>query len=326
MSGTSSRPVSARVRARWAVLVVVLALGVAACSGGGDDASPPSSRASTTSSTRGDGTDPCDPSIGRRAMDIRYARRAGSPAAQTSLDVYTPSVGCPAPVVIWVHGGGWTRGDKRNRIVPKVVAFTTEGYVLVSVNYRLVDPQFPDRVRYPAFNEDVAAAVKWVRRNIARYGGDPKKIALVGHSAGAAIAASVGTDPRYLGDHDLGLDALSCVAPLDTEALDLRKLGGSAMHQRAFGFDPGVLADASPITHVATGNDIPRFFLVSRGQLSRRATVDEFAAALRAASVPVTVVDAGTLTHAQVSSKLGAPGDTTITPPVLAFLQECFGR
>lgn len=315
-------------RAGWrALLALVLALVVvAACSGGGDDASPPSSRSSTTSSTRGDGTDPCDPSIGRRAMDIPYARRAGSPAAQTSLDVYTPSVGCPAPVVIWVHGGGWTRGDKRNRIIPKVVAFTSEGYLLVSVNYRLVDAQFPDRVRYPAFNEDVAAAVAWVRRNIARYGGDPKRIALVGHSAGAAIAASVATDPRYLEQHDLGLDALTCAAPLDTEALDVRQLANSALHQRAFGADPDRLADASPITHIAPGNDIPPFLLVSRGPPGRRATVDAFAGALRAAEVPVTVVDGGALTHAQVAGKLGAPGDTTITPPVLAFLQECFGR
>jgi acetyl esterase/lipase len=312
-------------RARWTAVVLALVV-LAACSGGGDDASPPSSRSSTTSSTRGDGTDPCDPAIGRRAMDIRYVRRANVPARQTSLDVYTPSVGCPAPVVMWVHGGGWTGGDKRNRIIPKVVAFTSEGYVVVSVNYRLLDPQFPDRVRYPAFNEDVATAVAWVRRNIARYGGDPKRIALVGHSAGAAIAASVATDPRYLKEHDLGLDALRCVAPLDTEAFDVRPLANSPIHQRAFGVDPGQLADASPITHVAPDQDIPPFFVVLRGTAGRRAGVDAFVGALRAASVPVTVVEAGGLTHAQVSGKLGAPGDATITPPVLAFLEECFRR
>jgi acetyl esterase/lipase len=291
---------------------------LAGCSGGGSEVTPVSS--STPASTR---PGACDPALGRRALDVRYARRAGIPSGQTSLDVYTPSSGCPAPVVMWVHGGGWTVGDKRFRMFSKIVAFTTAEYVLVSVNYRLLDPEVPERVRYPAFNEDVAEAVSWVRRNIARFGGDPRRIALVGHSAGAAIAASVAVDRRYLREHDLDLDALRCVAPLDTEAFDLRPLASSALHQRVFGSDPAVLAEASPITHVAAGRDVPPFLVVQRGTAARRAATDAFVASLQAASVPVTVVEAAGLTHEQVSSQLGDPGDAVITPPLLAFLEGC---
>ena len=227
-----------------------------------------------------------------------------------------------------MHGGGWQHGDKTNQITDKVRLFNTKGWLLVSVNYRLTDPSSADPVVYPTHNEDVAAATAWVHDNIARYGGDPSRIALLGHSAGAQIVASIGTDERYLGAHGLTLSDVQCVGALDTEGFDVSRIAatGNAMYHAAFGDDPATWADASPLQHVASGKGIPAFLVVERGTPARRRGEQDFADALNAAGVPATILDAGALTHAQVNAQIGAPGDTVMTPALTTFLTGCFSR
>src|SRR5262245_30905213 len=93
---------------------------------------------------------------------VRYESVRGAAPRLTSLDVYGLPAGCGAPVLVWVHGGGWQIGDKSNQIADRVRWAGDHGWVLVSVNYRLTDPQSPTPVVYPTHNEDVAAAVAWV--------------------------------------------------------------------------------------------------------------------------------------------------------------------
>jgi acetyl esterase/lipase len=95
-------------------------------------------------------------------------------------------------VVVFFYGGGWVDGDRGDyAFVGR--AFAAQGFVAVVADYRLVP-----KVRFPAFIEDGALAVKWARDNIASHGGDPARIALPGHSAGAYIAAMLALDPRFL--------------------------------------------------------------------------------------------------------------------------------
>ena len=111
------------------------------------------------------------------------------------LDVYVPDksvAGAKLPVVIFFYGGGWVDGDRADYAFAGR-AFAAQGFVAVVADYRLV-PQ----VRFPAFVEDGALAVKWVRDNIAGSGGDPARIALSGHSAGAYIASMLALDRRFL--------------------------------------------------------------------------------------------------------------------------------
>jgi acetyl esterase/lipase len=257
--------------------------------------------------------------------DLAYA----SDDAHQRLDVYPAAHGCPAPVVVWVHGGGWQRGDKGNQMDDKVRLWNEAGYTVVSVNYRLTDPNAAqtatEPVRFPTHDEDVAAAVAWVHDHIADHGGDPERVALLGHSAGAQIAASVATDPTYLDAHGLGLDALRCVGVLDTEGYDVAATArtGNAIYRAAFGDDPATWAAASPIEHVIPGSGIPRFLVVERGTPRRRRAAEAFVTRLRDVGVPVTVVDAGSLTHAEVNSEVGRRGDAVVTPPVETFLAEC---
>jgi acetyl esterase/lipase len=256
---------------------------------------------------------------------VRYATVAGVPPDRLSLDVYPTARACPAPVVVWVHGGGFVTGDKSRQVADKVRLFDELGYTFVSVNYRLTDPTAPDPVRYPTHADDVATALAWVEENIGRFGGDPGRVALLGHSAGAQIVASVATDERILRRQGLALSDLACVAPLDTEGFDVERLAGAGnpLYLNAFGPDPAVWADASPIRHVAPGQGIPPHLLVERGTAARRRVVREYADALARAGVPVTVVEARGLTHGDVNDRIGAPGDTVMTPPLVEFLAEC---
>ncbi len=135
--------------------------------------------------------------------DVSYDSSAPEDPLRT-LDVYSlPSSAAAVPVVIWVHGGGWFTGDKANNMARKVELFNGEGYLLVSLNYRLSpEPKAspaPDRVRFPTHPEDVARAVAWVHENAAAYGGDPERIALLGHSAGAHLCRLGGHGSRLSG-------------------------------------------------------------------------------------------------------------------------------
>jgi acetyl esterase/lipase len=103
-------------------------------------------------------------------------------------------------VVVFIYGGGWKDGDKaRYRFVGAALA--ARGFLTVVPDYRV----FP-AVQFPAFIQDAAAAVAWTRAHIARYGGDPGQVVLVGHSAGAQIAAMLALDKQWLGAEGLDPD------------------------------------------------------------------------------------------------------------------------
>lgn len=123
------------------------------------------------------------------ARDIDYGN-----LPRQRLDVYRPAnVPQPRPVVVFFYGGGWESGSRAQyRFVAETL--TDYGYVVVIPDYRV----YPE-VTFPAFIEDGARAMRWVHDNVAQYGGDPRQVFLMGHSAGAHIAAMIALDGRYLG-------------------------------------------------------------------------------------------------------------------------------
>ncbi len=134
----------------------------------------------------------------RKAANIAYG-----PAARQTLDVYAPiDVSNDVPVVVFFYGGGWRGGTKENyEFVAS--ALTEAGLTVVIPDYRL----FPD-VTFPGFVEDGAQAYAWVIANIARFGGRPDDTFIMGHSAGAHIAASIALDRRYLAHQGLATDSV----------------------------------------------------------------------------------------------------------------------
>ena len=156
------------------------------------------------------------------------------------LDVYKPDdLAGPAPVVVFFYGGSWKRGDRGDYLFA-AEALVSRGYVAVLPDYRL----YPD-VAYDGFLDDSAQAVRWVRDSIAAYGGDPNRIFLMGHSAGAYNAAMLSLDPRYLADagvdRDIVRGMIGLAGPYDFLPLDTRTT------RQVFGEAPD-LAATQPVT------------------------------------------------------------------------------
>ena len=178
------------------------------------------------------------------------------------------------PTVLFIHGGSLTSGDKadddyRNACAP----FLGAGIACANVNYRLA----PEHA-WPAQVEDVAAALAWVRAQIASRGGDPHELFLMGHSSGATLVALIGTDEHYLARHGLKTTDLRGVVAMgsimwDDELEQALIEYGRARVEEAFGQDPGNAMyggldgylDHWPIRHLRAG--LPPFlFLIAESE------------------------------------------------------------
>src|SRR5438046_5924020 len=136
--------------------------------------------------------------------DLPYAEPADP---RQKVDIYVPEGAKNLPVVFWIHGGGWQTGD-RSDVQAKPQAFVDKGFVFVSTGYRLLP-----NVDMGTIFRDIAKSVRWVHDHIAEHGGDPKRILVMGHSAGAQLAALICIDDRYLKAEGLSLALIKgCVA------------------------------------------------------------------------------------------------------------------
>ncbi len=236
------------------------------------------------------------------------------------LDIYTAgnAIAESRPVMFWIHGGGWQAGDKSDvALKPKVL--TDRGFVFVSINYRLL----PD-VEMDLLIRDVAASLGWVHKNIARYGGDPQRVFVGGHSAGAQLAALICTDDRYLRHQGVSLDVVKGCIPVDGDTYDIPKIimmaeyrqtvyGGKVFtfgHRQKFGNDPEKHVDFSAVTHVAKGKHIPPFLLLYfSGNPDTAAQAQRMAAILKEADVPVAAFGKSDSNHSRLNNDLGKPDD-----------------
>jgi acetyl esterase/lipase len=191
------------------------------------------------------------PGRGDRARKLGDGVSYG-PLGRHKLDVWAPSHPDNArlPVVVFFYGGGWHSGE-RGDYGFAAAAFAGQGFVAVLPDYRLVP-----EVRFPGFLEDAALAIRWVSAHIAEFGGDPSKITVAGHSAGAYIAAMLALDPRWLNGVQLGKQTIRAGVLLSGpfDFAPFREWRGRA----AFGayHDP---ADTQPINHVRS--DAPPLLL-----------------------------------------------------------------
>ena len=145
--------------------------------------------------------------ISRSGLVVQHDVPYG-PGPRRTMDIYRPATGGPAPVIVFFYGGAWRNGSKAT--YPFVAAtLARRGNVVVVPDYRL----FPE-VRYPAFLQDCAGAVAWTAAHAAQIGGDPGRLFLMGHSAGAYNAAMLGLDERLLGDAGFSRDRLAGVIGL----------------------------------------------------------------------------------------------------------------
>jgi acetyl esterase/lipase len=238
--------------------------------------------------------------------DLPYAE---SKDERQTLDVYTPAEGKDHPIVVWIHGGGWQAGSKAD-VQKKPAAFTAKGFVFVSINYRLLP-----KVTIKQMAADVAKAIRWTHDHAKDYGGDPNTMFVMGHSAGAQLAALVCTDERYLKAEKLSLSVIKGCVPVDGDTYDVPMQIRTVEKKRAeryqmkFG-DAASQKDLSPVTHVAKEKNIPPFLILhvadhpeTKGQSQRLAKV------LQEAGVSAKTYPAEGKTHDTINSKLGIADD-----------------
>ena len=235
----------------------------------------------------------------------------------------------PAPLVLFVHGGGWKRGSKDNatgRFKPE--HYPAAGYTFASINYRLVPAATVEQQA-----ADVASALKALVDRADTLGIDRRRIVLMGHSAGAHLVALVGTDERYLRGAGLSFADIAGVIPNDGAAYDVpvqMKDGPPIMqatYKQAFGTDPARQKALSPTAHAAVPN--AREFLllyVQRPDGVRQATA--LGDALTAGGSRVehgSFPGEGLKGHAEINRSLGDPAYAA-TGVVDAWLKRVFER
>ena len=222
--------------------------------------------------------------------DIEYGQAGGE---RLLLDASVPTGAGPFPVVILVHGGGWSGGDKAGSnkpgdsadISPWFAPLNSAGFLWFSINYRLA-PQN----RWPACLEDVQTAIRWIKAHAAEFKGDPRHIVLVGHSAGGHLACLA----AVLAEDDTRVQAVVGFAPVTDFEQELPIRGGLSpslqnLHNRPKEVTPealAVLRETSPINHVHAG--LPPF-LILHGDGDKTVPLEQsrnFQAKLRASGVP----------------------------------------
>lgn len=264
--------------------------------------------------------------------DVRYVENGHQ---RHVLDIYVPEQPVPQklPVMFWVHGGGWQVGDKSDvGLKPKVL--TERGFVFVSTNYRLLPEATMDELM-----ADVAKSLGWVHKHIAEYGGDPQRLFVGGHSAGAQVAALLCTDDRYLQREGVPFTALKGCIPVDGDTYDIPKIimtaelrqmlyGGkqpTAGHRQKFGNDPEKHVDFSAVTHVARDKHIPPFLLLYfSGNPDTTAQARRLEAVLKEAGIPARAYGKGDTNHSRLNNDLGRP-DEPATVEFYQFLDPLIG-
>src|SRR5437764_192053 len=247
--------------------------------------------------------------------DVAYTDTAGE---RQVLDVYSLRGAKNLPVVFWIHGGGWQTGDKKDvQLQPQ--AFADKGFVFVSTNYRLLPA-----VDMGTIVRDVAKAVRWVHEHAAEYGGDPERLFVMGHSAGAQLAALICTDDRYLKAEKLSLAIIKGCVPVDGDTYDVPAIIETAEtrsrvhglpkpkfgHREKFGNDPAKHRDFSAVTHVAKGKGIPPFLILHVAEHpDTGAQAQRLGKVLKDAGVPATVFGARETNHSRINADLGLPDD-----------------
>lgn len=249
----------------------------------------------------------------RRLVDIAYG-----PDPHQRMDVYLPPSPHAAPVLVLVHGGAWMYGDKAAASVVnrKVAHWVGDfGLILVSVDYRRVPQVDP-----LAQARDVARALATVQARAARWGGDPERIVLMGHSAGAHLVALVSASPALA--RQQGARPWLGTVMLDSAALDIAALmrrRHARFYDRAFGTDPALWHAASPTD--VLGSSPPPMLLVCSTQRRDDSCAQARQFAERVAGVGGrAIVLPENLSHEQINAALGQPG--AYTRAVDAFIDS----
>ncbi len=233
---------------------------------------------------------------------------AYGPDPAQRLDVYAPREVKAAPVVFMVHGGAWMLGDKgQARVVTnKASHWLSKGFLFVSIGYRMSrSPKVLDQV------DDVALALAYVQANAARWGGDPKRVVVMGHSAGAHLVSMLTSAPEFGAAH--GVKPWLATISLDSAVFDLPELMRNKhypFYDHVFGSDPAFWAQASPQQRLVAAPLAPMMLVCSTKRSDSCPQAEAYARKARGLGGRIEVLPVD-LTHADVNDRLGTSGEYT---------------
>jgi len=232
---------------------------------------------------------------------------AYGPAPEQRYDVYRAANMQDAPIIMLVHGGGWAHGDKAMDAVVehKVARWVPRELILVSVNYRLLPQARPAQQA-----RDIAMALAEVQRQAPRWGGDPGKVVLMGHSAGAHLVALLSSDPGIR--QDLALQPWLGSVTLDSAAFDVEAImlkRHPRLYDQAFGNDPTDWRAASPLHRLQPGLR-PLLAVCSSKREDACPQALAFQGKAQALGARVEIIPQD-LSHRQLNQQLGTAGAYT---------------
>ena len=251
-----------------------------------------------------------------RIADVPYAKTPGTDPQRQSMDIYIREGLNNAPVVLYVHGGGWIRGDK-SRALFKPAYLVPKGYLFASMNYR-----FHPEANLSEMAQDVASAAVWLKQHAAKYGGDGSRIVLMGHSAGGHLVALVGANQAFMENARGSLKDLVGVVAIDTAMLNVpsRMETAGQSQYRVFGTDPDGWVPVSPWHHVEAGKGIPPYLLFTAdGRTISHEQAKMLSAKLTRHGVEVASHEGKGRAHTPLDTYLGVEGDES-TRILLEFL------
>ncbi len=259
--------------------------------------------------------------FGSSEMDITYCTPNNMPQ---KLDVYYPSAGGPWPVVMYVHGGAWNSGDKAEGLFLR--GLTNQGFLLVSVNYRLAT----NGNKFPVMIEDVKCAVRYLRAFASKYNLDPHHIGAIGASAGAHLVALLGTTDQTAGwdtpeyaDQSSRVQAVVTLAGFSDFTRPVDEAAAMAIQYGIAGVpssDSPKMVAASPITYI-TSDDPP--FLIIHGDQDKLAPLEQSQILdehLRSAGVASTLVIVKNGEHSLQGNNL-SPSAEEIMQMIVTFFE-----
>jgi acetyl esterase/lipase len=254
--------------------------------------------------------DPAETPGGKVLQDLAYRTHVGRTPYQEGrckLDLHLPAHAQGFATLVWFHGGGLKQGDKRegHDIASSLAG---EGLAVANVNYRL-----SPRVTYPAYLEDAAAAVAWVHVHIAEHGGDPARVFVAGHSAGAWLTLMIGLDARYLGAFDLAPSDLAGLIPVSGQTMT----HFTVREERGVGRWTITADEAAPVFH-GQKQTPPMLLIYADNDLAARAEENEYFVALMqgAGNEQVSGLLVKDRDHGSVAFRIAEPSD----PARLAIL------
>lgn len=246
----------------------------------------------------------------RLPSDVRIERDlAYGTDPQQRLDVYLPAQAKGAPIIVMVHGGAWMIGDKGASafVSNKVAHWLPKGYILVSSNYRMSRQPNPlDQA------DDIARALAFVQAKAPSWGGDPTRVLLLGHSAGAHLVSLLAADPRIVTSK--GGTAWLGTIVLDSAAYDLVEImqrKHPRIYDRAFGKDPAFWTDTSPYRRLTVA-PAPMLLVCSTKRSDACPPAQAFSAKATELGGRITVLPVD-MKHGELNKELGLPSDYTKT-------------